>query len=258
MSNNQEDLYHILGVSETASDDEIKKAYKKLAVRWHPDKNQDNREEAERRFKEISHAFSVLKDKQQRQEYDAMRKGGFSTGGGGGRFHNFSDFDFGSHDMGFDFYDKMFKDFFKSGNFGDFSAFDKDDDGFFSNNFSSNFGGVGSTSTKTVTTIINGKKVTKTEKTFIDKDGKKVTEITESDGSGNTTKKMITGNTTSTSNNNGFRGSSNQLSNFNGHNMDDDDFGFGGMGGFGNMGGGFFNDPFFSKKSSSNGYNKKK
>jgi DnaJ-class molecular chaperone len=245
MSNNQEDLYKILGVSENASDEEIKKAYKKLAVRWHPDKNQDNREEAEKKFKEISHAFSVLKDKQQKQEYDAMRKGGFSNGNGT-RFSNFSDFDFGSHDMGFDFYDKMFKDFFKSSKFGDFSAFDNDDDGFFGN-FSSNFGGVGSCSTKTVTTIINGKKVTKTEKTYVDKDGKKVTEITESDGSGSTTKKMISN---GNSNNNDFRENSNQISNFHGIN-DDDDFGFG-------MGGGFFNDPFFSKKSSSNGYSKKK
>lgn len=253
---NQEDLYKILEVSENASDEEIKKSYKRLAVKWHPDKNQDNREVAEKKFKEISHAFSVLKDKQQKQEYDMMRKGGYSMGGGKG--HNFHDFDFRSHDMGFDFYDNMFKDFFKSSGFGDFSGFDRDDDGFFSSNFSSNFGGVGSTSTKTMTTIINGKKVTKTEKTFIDKDGKKVTEVIESDGNGNTTKKMISGGSSTTVTNSIQRGGSNQLSHF----QDDDDdfgFGFGGMGGgFGNMGG--FSDPFFHRGSGSgigNGKRKK-
>lgn len=190
MSSNEEDLYKILGVNENSSDDEIKKAYKKLAIRWHPDKNSDNRVEAEKKFKEISHAFSVLKDKQLKHDYDNMRKGGFSTGGSGQHYNqNFSGFDFNSHDMGFEFYEKMFRDIFNK-NFCDFSAFN-DDDGFFSSNFQSS-GGIGSTTTNTTTTIINGKKTSKTEKTFIDKNGKKVTEIIESDGNGITTKKMIT------------------------------------------------------------------
>uniref|UniRef100_A0A8B9LTN5 J domain-containing protein n=1 Tax=Astyanax mexicanus TaxID=7994 RepID=A0A8B9LTN5_ASTMX len=55
------DYYDVLGVSRSASQDDIKKAYRKLALRWHPDKNPDNKEEAERKFKEIAEAYEVLK-----------------------------------------------------------------------------------------------------------------------------------------------------------------------------------------------------
>ena len=224
----QDDLYKILGVNENDSDEIIKKAYKKLAIRWHPDKNQGNREEAERKFKEISHAFSVIGDKDKRKEYDSMRRGGFSSNG------NFQghDFNFHNNDHNFDFYNDMFKNFFKGGDFGDFSAFDKDDDLFsgFSSNFS-NMSGGNATSTRTSTTIINGKKITKTEKTYFDKDGQKITEISETTGDGKTTTtKMIGGNTTnqtSTSNNDNNRGGSQQLkSNFNSKfgGFEDDDF----------------------------------
>lgn len=63
-------LYDVLGVSPTASADEIKKAYRRQAMRWHPDRNPDNRVEAERRFKEIGHAYSVLSDPVKRKSYD--------------------------------------------------------------------------------------------------------------------------------------------------------------------------------------------
>eukprot|EP01062_Namystynia_karyoxenos_P061693 TRINITY_DN5410_c0_g3_i1.p1 TRINITY_DN5410_c0_g3~~TRINITY_DN5410_c0_g3_i1.p1 ORF type:complete len:316 (+),score=75.63 TRINITY_DN5410_c0_g3_i1:77-949(+) len=66
------DAYQTLGVDRKASHDEIKKAYRTLAMRWHPDRNQDNRAEAERKFKAISEAYSVLSDPQQRQQYDAF------------------------------------------------------------------------------------------------------------------------------------------------------------------------------------------
>lgn len=81
------DFYEILGVSEDASQDEIKKAYRKLAKQYHPDANADDPEAADR-FKEIGEAYSVLSDPEKREQYDQMRKfGGFGFGrrGGGDR-----------------------------------------------------------------------------------------------------------------------------------------------------------------------------
>lgn len=78
------DYYDILGVSEDASQEEIKKAYRKLAKKYHPDRNPDA-PDAEERFKEISEAHRVLSDPEQRQQYDRMRQyGGFPGGGPGG------------------------------------------------------------------------------------------------------------------------------------------------------------------------------
>ena len=63
------EYYEILGVSKTATADEIKKSYRKLALKFHPDKNPDNAE-AEAKFKKISEAYAVLSDTKKRQEYD--------------------------------------------------------------------------------------------------------------------------------------------------------------------------------------------
>ena len=69
------DYYEVLGVSKNASDDEIKKAYRKLAVKYHPDKNPGDKT-AEEKFKEISEAHEVLSDKQKRARYDQFGHAG--------------------------------------------------------------------------------------------------------------------------------------------------------------------------------------
>ncbi|KAK9819082.1 hypothetical protein WJX81_006681 [Elliptochloris bilobata] len=82
------DYYATLGVAKGASDEELKKAYRKAAMRHHPDKNPDNRERAAEKFKEVSEAYEVLSDAEKRKVYDQFGeqglKGGFAPGGGAG------------------------------------------------------------------------------------------------------------------------------------------------------------------------------
>lgn len=83
MANGKADYYDILGVNKTASPEEIKKAYRKQALEWHPDRHKDNKEAAEKRFKEINEAYQVLADAQKRQSYDQFGHSAFTPGGGG-------------------------------------------------------------------------------------------------------------------------------------------------------------------------------
>src|ERR687883_153513 len=77
------DFYAVLGVASTASQDEIKKAYRKLAKKYHPDANANDAKASER-FKEISEANNVLSDPEKRKQYDEMRRLGAFDGGFGG------------------------------------------------------------------------------------------------------------------------------------------------------------------------------
>ncbi len=94
----KKDYYELLGVSEDASEDEIKKAFRKWALQHHPDKGWDSE-----KFKQINEAFQVVGDKQKRQQYDSVRKWGFGGwdfwGFGGGGFQ-WGNFDFGWFDIG--------------------------------------------------------------------------------------------------------------------------------------------------------------
>jgi curved DNA-binding protein len=74
----KKDYYDVLGIKKTASEEEIKKAYRALAMKYHPDRNPGNKKEAEERFKEINEAYAVLSDKDKRRQYDQFGPSGFS------------------------------------------------------------------------------------------------------------------------------------------------------------------------------------
>jgi molecular chaperone DnaJ len=107
--NNKRDYYEVLGIHRQASDQEIKSAYRKLAMQHHPDRNPANKEEAEEKFKEITEAYGVLADSQKRATYNQFGHAGVnSTGGWSPDFSStiFSDFE------------DLFGDFFGFGGFG--------------------------------------------------------------------------------------------------------------------------------------------
>lgn len=107
------DYYKSLGVEKNASETEIKKAYRKLAQKYHPDVNRDNKE-AEKKFKEVSEAYEVLSDKQKRSAYDQFGKAG--VGGGSQGFGGFGGFDTSQFEgMNFGGFGDIFETFFGGG-----------------------------------------------------------------------------------------------------------------------------------------------
>ena len=104
------DYYEVLGVSKTSSQEDIKKAYRKLALKRHPDKNKGNKS-SEEKFKEAGEAYHVLSDKQRRQNYDQFGHAAFEGTGGRGGFSNFDFTSAFSDIFGSDIFDDFFDDF---------------------------------------------------------------------------------------------------------------------------------------------------
>ncbi len=105
------DYYEVLGVNKNATENEIKRAYRKVAKKYHPDMNPGDKN-AEEKFKEASEAYEVLSDPDKRARYDQFGHAAFEQGGGGAG--GFGGFDFGSGDMG-DIFGDIFGDFFGGG-----------------------------------------------------------------------------------------------------------------------------------------------
>ena len=110
MADSKRDYYEVLGIDKGADEATIKKAYRQLAKKYHPDMNPGNAE-AEKKFKEASEAYAVLSDSEKRAQYDQFGHAAFEQGGAGG---GFGGFDFNGGDMG-DIFGDIFGDLFGGG-----------------------------------------------------------------------------------------------------------------------------------------------
>ena len=104
----EQDFYELLGVDRQVSEGDLKKAYRKLAMKYHPDRNQGDAE-AEAKFKEISQAYDILSDEEKRDAYDRFGHAAFQGGAGGGGFEG----GFGSSFA--DVFDDLFGEFMGGG-----------------------------------------------------------------------------------------------------------------------------------------------
>ncbi len=131
MGEKKRDYYEVLGLQKDCTEKDIKKAYKKLAIKYHPDKNLDDKETANVKFREVSEAYEILSDSEKRDQYDKYGFDGPSLGGGF-KFHDAND---------------IFASFFKSNPFEDDpffnSIFNKQKGSSFKSSRSDNFGGFG-------------------------------------------------------------------------------------------------------------------
>ena len=107
----KQDLYKVLELEKNASNEHIKASYKKLVKKWHPDKNPDNKEEATKKFREVSEAFGILSDPEKKKAYDSFGFAGINEVDGGER----GGMGMGGNPFGFDPF-SMFKNFFQKEN----------------------------------------------------------------------------------------------------------------------------------------------
>ena len=131
MAESKRDYYEVLGVDKNADEATIKKAYRQLAKKYHPDMNPGDKE-AEKKFKEASEAYAILSDAEKRRQYDQFGHAAFEQGGGGAG--GFGGFDFNGGDMG-DIFENFFGGGFKKSGFRGGSG----QNGNFNNGFHGNF-----------------------------------------------------------------------------------------------------------------------
>jgi len=190
------EYYILLGVARDASESEIKKAYRKLALKYHPDKNPGSREHAEKMFKQVAEAYEVLSNAEKRRLYDQYGKEGVDSGGHTG--HGFGDMQdafsvFEAFFGGQDPFAAFGEDLFGGGLGGGFGG------GSFTSmttSFGGGFGGGACSSMSSSTRMVNGKRVTRTERKERQPDGSMKCTVTEEsqDGHGNVTRHVVDSN----------------------------------------------------------------